>query len=97
MFDKRNRTDSKLLLVGDGGSHTVELGELNGELLIECLRLVLKDADRGGLSEQHGHVGITAPVDTCVDAVTKADVVSELVQLAIYGDLIPVRTCVGHQ
>src|SRR3979409_1347323 len=34
------------LLVGDGGSCPVELGEGDGELLVECLRLVLQEADR---------------------------------------------------
>jgi len=36
-------------LIGDGGSSPVELRKVNGELLIKCLRLVLKEADRGRL------------------------------------------------
>ena len=84
-------------LVGDGGSCTVELGKVDSELLVECRRLVLKEANRGCLSQYHRHVAVAAPVDSGVDPMTKGDVVRELVQLAIYRDLIPVRTCIGQQ
>ena len=101
--DKRKRESrsvgpgfSLALLVGDGGCISVELSKMNGEFLVESLRLVLKDADGGGLTEHHRHVGVAAPVDTGVDAMTEADVVRELVEFAVYRDLIPVRASVRY-
>src|SRR6267142_3912768 len=85
------------LLVGDGRSCPVELGKVDGELFVKCLRLVLQEADRGRLPQYHRHVAVATPVDSGVDPMTERDVVRELVQLAIYRDLIPIRTCVGHQ
>src|SRR6267378_8706079 len=73
------------------------LGNVDGELLVKCLRLVLKEADRGRLSQYHRYVTVAAPVDSGVDPMTEGDVVRELVQPAIYHDLISIRTCVRHQ
>ena len=73
------------LLVGDSGCCSVELSKVNGELLVERLCLVLKDADGGGLPEDHRHIGVTAPVDSGMDAVAEADVAGEFVQLTVDG------------
>jgi len=59
-------------LVGEGSRRSVKLCELNGELPVERLRLVLKDADGIGRPEQHRHVGVAAPVDSGMDAATEA-------------------------
>src|SRR6267143_1793904 len=85
------------LLVGDGRSCPVELGKVDGELFVKCLRLVLQEADRSRLPQYHRHVAVATPVNSGVDPMTEGNVVRELVQLAIYRDLIPIRTCVGHQ
>ena len=47
--------------------------------------------------QYHRYVAVTAPVDSGVHPMTESDVVRELVQLAIYRDLIPIRTGVRHQ
>ena len=82
-------TGRSALLVGEGSRCSVKLCKVNGKLLIERLRLVLKDADGGGLTEQHRHVGVAAPVDSGMDAVTDAAPVigilgSILFQLSIF-------------
>jgi hypothetical protein len=59
-------------LVGEGSRRSVKLCEVSGELPIDRLRLVLKDADGIGLPEQHRHVGVAASVDSGMDAVTEA-------------------------
>jgi len=76
-------------LVGEGSRRSTKLCEVNGELLIERLRLVLKDADGIGLPERHRHVGVATPVDSGMDAVTEADAMigilgSILFQLSIF-------------
>jgi hypothetical protein len=38
--------------------------------------------------QHHRHVGVTLPVDSGMDAVTEADVVRELVQLALDYSLV---------
>ncbi len=67
------------LLIRDGGDGAVKLGEVDGELLVECFGLVLKETDRGGLPQNHGYIAIAAPVDSGVDPVAEGDVVGKLV------------------
>src|SRR5580693_3202524 len=90
-------TGRSALLVGEGSRCSVKLCKVNGKLLIECLRLVLKDADGGGLTEQHRHGGVAAPVVPRMDAVTEAVVVRELVQFAVYREVIPVRAGIRYE
>jgi len=84
-------------LIRDVGNGAVKLGKANRKLFVKGRGLVLKEADRRRLPQYHRHVAVAAPVNSGVDPMTERNVVSELVQFAIYGELIPVRTCVGHQ
>src|SRR5208337_2521997 len=73
--------------VRDSRRRPVELGQLNRERLVVGQRPVLQEAQRDGLSQQQRSVSIAAPVDARVDAVTEADVVPELVEFAVDGQL----------
>src|ERR1041384_4947396 len=74
-----NRNDS---LIGNGRRCSVDLAKANRELFVISQRSVLKDADCQGLAQLYGCVGVAAPMDPRVNAVTEGDVVCELVQLA---------------
>src|SRR4029077_17117834 len=74
------------LLVGDRRRRAVEFCELNGEGFVIRSGAVLQKAERNSLSQLERCVGIAPPVNPGVDAMSKADVMAKLVQLAVYGE-----------
>jgi dihydrofolate reductase len=60
-------------LVGDGGGAAVEFHNGDKELFVVGGSAVLKDAERDGLAEQNGLIGIDAVVDASMKAMTEAD------------------------
>ena len=52
-----------------------------------CVCAVPQNAQRYRLTQPDRCIGIAAPVNTGMDAVTKADIVRQLMQFAIDGDL----------
>src|SRR5207248_3124639 len=67
------------------GGPTITCGssarEVHGELLVERLRLFLKDADRHRLAEHHRRIAVAAPVNARQNAVAEGYVVCEFIQL----------------
>src|SRR5215469_9011975 len=64
-------------VIGDGGGRAVQLGQRNGELLVVGAGVVLQVAECDRFAELDGCVGVAAPVNPGVDAVTEADVARE--------------------
>jgi hypothetical protein len=69
--------------VGDGGSGSVEFGQLDSKWLVIGFCLVSEEAECNGLAQQQGRVAVAAPVDAGVDSVAEADIVAEFVQLSV--------------
>ncbi len=70
---------------------------MDGERLVVGPGLVLEEAERDRLSQEQRRVGVAAPVNTGVDSMTERHVVSQLVQLAIHGELAGIRRRVRHE
>src|SRR5712691_10841876 len=83
--------------VRDSRRCPVELRQMDGERLVVGPGLVLEEAERDRLSQEQRRVGVAAPVDTGVDSMTERHVVSQLIQLAIHGELPGVRSRVRHE
>jgi hypothetical protein len=91
--DRRaNENVTEDLLIGDARDAAVQLRYLDGELLVVGMRPVLQDAQRDRFTQLDRGIGIAAPVNTGMDAVTKANIVRELMQFAIDGHLPSVTT-----
>src|ERR1700739_4498749 len=73
------------LRVGDGYRSAIQLGQRYAELLVVCVGVVLQITQRHRLAKLARRVSITTPVNPGMDAVAEADVVGELVQLAVDG------------
>ena len=75
------------LLIGDGCDGAVDFGQVDGELFGVGSGLVLEQAEGDGFSEVDRRAGVAAPVNAGVNSVAEGDIVGELVQLAVDGEL----------
>jgi len=80
------RPGSQGLLIRDRCCVSVEFCDGYSKRLGVGTRHVAKNAECDGLSKQDRHVAVAAPVDAGVNSVSEADVVGQLVQLAIDGE-----------
>src|SRR5581483_8656624 len=81
--------------VRDYGSGSVELRDLDNERLVVGAGSLAQEIQGDRFTEKQGRIGITAPVDTGVNAVSEADVVTELIEFAIDGELAGISARVG--
>ncbi len=70
---------------------------MHGELLVERLRLVLKNADRHRLAQHDRRIAVAAPVDARQNAVAEGYVVCEFIQLTVYSELARICAAIGRE
>ena len=71
------------LRVGYGRNCAIQLCERHTELLIVRVRTVSQIAQRDGLAQLDRGIGIAAPMNSGMDAVTEANVVGEFMKFAV--------------
>lgn len=83
------------LLIGNRRDCAVDFGQANGESLGVASCSILQHADCQGFAQLDGGGGIAAPMNAGVDSMAERDVVRDLVQLAVYGDLSCISARIG--
>ena len=86
-----------LILIRYGGDGSVEFRQMDREGLVVGFGPVSQIAQRDGLTQPERCVGVASPVDSGMNSVAEGDIVAELVQFSVDGELSAIGTGVGDK